>query len=118
MAKSKPSKPNKRQAKARSPKSSAKAKPEKRSRRSIWQVQEARAHLSALIEAAMAGRPQSITRAGKEAVVILAAGDYKALVKATQSVDELFLNSPLAAVFGPAGVPEYRHKEVLRTLML
>lgn len=42
----------------------------------VWPVQEARAHLSALIDAALSGRPQRITRHGKEAVVVVREGDF------------------------------------------
>ncbi len=125
MAKTRPAKRTKRVEKPKPRARKAPAKPPKRkkagparTRRSSWQMQEARANLSAVIEAAMAGRPQSITRAGKEAVFVLSAKDYKMLLKATQSVDELFLNSPLSAVFGKDGVPEYRDKEALGILAL
>jgi prevent-host-death family protein len=40
-----------------------------------WQVQEARARLSGLIDEALAGRPQRISRRGKQIAVIISAAD-------------------------------------------
>jgi prevent-host-death family protein len=41
-----------------------------------WQVREARARLSSLIDAALAGRPQRISRRGAEVAVLVSAADY------------------------------------------
>jgi prevent-host-death family protein len=85
-------------------------------RRKVWAVQDARAHLSEVIDAAMNGQPQEIRRAGKEAVVVVSAKDYKSLTKPKQSLSEFFRNSPLAEIFGEKGIPEVRHKERLRDI--
>ncbi len=44
-----------------------------------WQVQQAKAHLSELLEEAAAGVPQIITRHGAERAVVLSIADYRAL---------------------------------------
>lgn len=41
-----------------------------------WPVQEARAQLSAVIDAALKGKPQRITRNGKDTVVVVREADF------------------------------------------
>jgi prevent-host-death family protein len=45
-------------------------------------LQDAKNRFSAVVEAALAGRAQHVSRRGKPAVVIVAASDYKRLVTA------------------------------------
>lgn len=44
-----------------------------------WQLQQAKARFSHLVDAALEGTPQHVTRHGKPAVVVLAEDDYRAL---------------------------------------
>ena len=44
-----------------------------------WQLQEAKNRLSALVDAAISGEPQRVTRRGKPAVVVIACEDYERL---------------------------------------
>lgn len=46
----------------------------------MWQVQEAKAHFSTLIERANSEGPQIITRHGTERAVVLSAEDYRTLI--------------------------------------
>ena len=48
-------------------------------RQAQWQLQTAKAQLSELIEAALRGEPQRITRRGKDAVMVLSEQAYVAL---------------------------------------
>lgn len=48
-------------------------------RKAQWQLQTAKAQLSELIEAALCGNPQRITRRGKDAVMVLSERAYVAL---------------------------------------
>ena len=48
----------------------------------MWTRQAAKNRLSAGVEAALAGRPQAVTRRGRRAVVVVAAEDYERLVAA------------------------------------
>ena len=48
----------------------------------MWTLQDAKNKFSAVVEAALAGRPQEVTRRGKPAVVVVAADDYHRLVEA------------------------------------
>ncbi len=42
-----------------------------------WQLQEAKNHLSQVVENALANQPQVITRHGKEAVVVVSFSEWK-----------------------------------------
>ena len=44
-----------------------------------WQLQDAKNRFSAVVEAALAGDPQRVTRRGKPAVVVLAVDEYERL---------------------------------------
>ena len=44
-----------------------------------WQLKEAKNRFSAVVEAAVAGDPQRVTKRGKPAVVVLAVGEYERL---------------------------------------
>ena len=44
-----------------------------------WQLQDAKNRFSAVVNAALAGEPQRVTRRGKPAVVVLAEEEYKRL---------------------------------------
>ena len=46
-----------------------------------WQLQEAKNRLSALVDAAIAGEPQQVTRRGRPAVVVIACEDYERLCR-------------------------------------
>lgn len=48
----------------------------------MWTLQDAKNKFSAVVDAALAGRPQEVTRRGKPAVVVLSAEDYHRLVSA------------------------------------
>lgn len=44
-----------------------------------WALQDAKNRFSAVVDAALAGAPQRVTRRGKPAVVVLAADEYERL---------------------------------------
>ena len=46
---------------------------------SAWRLQDAKAQFSALVDNAIRGVPQHVTRRGKPAVVVLSEQDFKAL---------------------------------------
>ena len=46
---------------------------------SAWRLQDAKAQFSALVDNAMCGVPQHVTRRGKRAVVVLSEQDFEAL---------------------------------------
>ena len=46
-----------------------------------WPLQDTKNKFSALANAALAGEPQLVTRRGRPAVVVLAAGEYERLLR-------------------------------------
>jgi antitoxin Phd len=52
----------------------------------MWTVQDAKAKFSAVVEAAMAGEPQHVTRRGAPAVVIVSQAEWDALSKLRKPV--------------------------------
>jgi prevent-host-death family protein len=59
-----------------------------------WQLQQAKTRLSEVIEEAHARGPQIITRHGTERAVVLAIGDYRALVAHKPNFIEYLLSGP------------------------
>lgn len=81
-----------------------------------WQIQEARAGLSRLIDAALAGRPQRITRHGKEAVVVIAADQYERLARPRQGLTAFLRGSPLADALEAGELVLERPRDALREI--
>ena len=50
----------------------------------MWTLQDAKNRFSAVVDAAMAGQPQQVTRRGKPAVVVLSAAEYARMRAAAQ----------------------------------
>ena len=46
-----------------------------------WPLQEAKNRFSAMVDAALGGAPQRVTRRGRPAVVVLAANEYERLCR-------------------------------------
>lgn len=63
-----------------------------------WQLQEAKNKLSQVIDDALAGEPQVITRRGEEVVIVLAYSEYHRLTGADESLVDFFRRSPLVGV--------------------
>ena len=75
-----------------------------------WQLQTAKAQLSELVEAALRGEPQRITRRGKDAVMVMSEKAYVALTSSAKSDAPDFVAHLLAmprekAVTRQASVP-------------
>lgn len=68
----------------------------------MWSLQDAKNRFSAVVDAALAGRPQEVSRRGKPAVVVLSAEEYRRLVAGAaghrESFAEHLLNFPAAEV--------------------
>ncbi|OGH56572.1 MAG: prevent-host-death protein [Candidatus Lindowbacteria bacterium RIFCSPLOWO2_12_FULL_62_27] len=60
-----------------------------------WQIQEAKNKLSEVVDRAMAEGPQTITRRGRNAAVVLSASDFKKLKTGRTGLAEFFRRSPL-----------------------
>lgn len=78
-----------------------------------WQLQEAKSRFSEVVDLTLKEGPQMITRRGEEAVVILAADEYRRLSGQTPRLMDCLLNAPR----GEPLVLE-RSKEAIRDLAL
>ncbi|MBL0174678.1 MAG: type II toxin-antitoxin system Phd/YefM family antitoxin [Ignavibacteria bacterium] len=63
-----------------------------------WQLQEAKNKLSQVMDAAVDGYPQVITRRGVETAVLLSYEDYRRLSAPSTTLAEFFRASPLVGV--------------------
>lgn len=61
-----------------------------------WQLQDAENRFSAVVDAALAGEPQQVTRRGRPAVVVMAVAEYERLCKSEQSDTSTFMEHLLA----------------------
>ncbi len=68
-----------------------------------WSLQDAKNRFSAVVNAALDGSPQMVTRRGVPAVVVLAVDDYERLCQAEKSAAPDFIEHLLAI---PKGGPE------------
>ena len=59
---------------------------------SAWRLQDAKAQFSALVDKALLGVPQHVTRSGKRAVVVLSEQDFEALQRSAASVADAPVN--------------------------
>lgn len=60
-----------------------------------WQLYEAKAKLSELIDRALSEGPQVINRDGVEVAVVMSVAEYSRLVAVKPRLGDFFLNSPL-----------------------
>ena len=61
-----------------------------------WSLQDAKNSLSAVVDAASKGTPQTITKRGKRTAVVLSAAEYDRLQKRQATLDRSFLDHLLA----------------------
>lgn len=80
----------------------------------LWTVAEAKAKLSELIEHALQNGPQTITRNGKRAVVVVDAEEWERKTKRVGNLAEFFASSPLRS----SGLKIRRSKNRLRSTNL
>ena len=59
-----------------------------------WQLQEAKSRFSEVVDLTLKEGPQLVTRRGAEAVVILAAKDYRHLTGQTPRLMDCLLHAP------------------------
>lgn len=63
---------------------------------SQWRLQDAKNQFSQLVEAALRGEPQHVTRRGREAVVVLSESDYRILRDSVRAGAPSFIKHLLA----------------------
>lgn len=61
-----------------------------------WRLQDAKAQFSQVVEAALGGAPQHITRRGKRAVVVLSEAAFEALQHSAKAERPRFIDHLLA----------------------
>jgi prevent-host-death family protein len=61
----------------------------------MWTVATAKAHLSEVIEHALQDGPQTITRNGKHAVVVVSLAEWETKTKRKGTLADFFAESPL-----------------------
>lgn len=78
-----------------------------------WQLQEAKSRFSEVVDLTITEGPQLVTRRGADAVVILAAEDYRRLVGEAPNLVDHLLSAPRGEALVIA-----RSKEPIRNLDL
>ena len=63
-----------------------------------WKLEDAKNQFSRLVRQALSGKPQRVTRGGREAVVVVSAEEYERLTRPTPGLVEFLAQSPLAEV--------------------
>ena len=61
-----------------------------------WQLQEAKNKFSQVVQDALDGDPQIITRRGVEVVIVLSYAEYQQMIASRGRLSEFFRQSPLA----------------------
>ena len=59
-----------------------------------WQLQEAKAKFSELVQKAIDEGPQTVTRHGKDAVVVLSVQEYRTLCERRLSLKDVMMSDP------------------------
>ena len=67
----------------------------------MWNLQDAKNRFSAVVDAALGGEPQHVTRRGKPAVVVVSTAQYDRLQKAAGGAGVSFTGHLLAFPEGP-----------------
>src|SRR5438045_318709 len=86
----------------------------RRMKERTWTVADAKAKFSEVIELARTDGPQTITRHGRTAAVIVAAEEWERKTKRTDNLAEFFARSPLRK----SGLLVKRHKDPPRKIDL
>ena len=66
--------------------------------KNTWQLQEAKAKFSELVNKALRDGPQIITKHGKETALLISLPDYKKSTRKKSKISRFFRESPLASV--------------------
>jgi prevent-host-death family protein len=79
-----------------------------------WTIAEAKAKFSEVVEKAQSDGPQTITRRGRTAVVVVAAEEWDRKTKRSGNLAEFFASSPLRG----SGIKITRRKDKARKVDL
>lgn len=64
----------------------------------VWKLQDAKNRFSEVVNEALRGGPQVVTRRGKETAVVLSVEDYRRLARPNVGLVEFLRASPLTGV--------------------
>ncbi|WP_417463023.1 type II toxin-antitoxin system Phd/YefM family antitoxin [Kordiimonas sp.] len=78
----------------------------------MWTIQDAKNKFSAVVDAALAGTPQEVTRRGKPAVVVLSADEYHRLLEGAVKARESFAAHLMAFPGGEVSRAEAAPRDV------
>ncbi|MFV2054425.1 type II toxin-antitoxin system Phd/YefM family antitoxin [Aliiroseovarius sp. YM-037] len=78
----------------------------------MWTLQDAKNKFSAVVEAALAGTPQEVTRRGRPAVVVLSIEEYHRLLNSAVQARESFADHLMAFPGGDLGRPDVAPRNV------
>lgn len=59
-----------------------------------WQLQEAKAKFSEIVQKAIDEGPQTVTRHGKDAVVVVSSAEYRKLCEHKPSLKQVLMSGP------------------------
>jgi antitoxin Phd len=62
--------------------------------KTTWQLQEAKARFSEVVERALEGEPQHVTKRGENAVVVISHSEYQRLAQGQKSLLEALSGAP------------------------
>ncbi|VGO19422.1 type II toxin-antitoxin system Phd/YefM family antitoxin [Pontiella sulfatireligans] len=66
--------------------------------KNTWALQDAKNGFSRVVDSALKNGPQTVTRHGKETVVIVSVEEYRKAAEPSGSVIDFFQNSPLRGI--------------------
>lgn len=78
----------------------------------MWTLQDAKNRFSAVVDAALAGTPQKVTRRGKPAVVVVSDAEFTELLKAARQARPSFAEHLLSFPAGELERGEVKPREV------
>ena len=78
----------------------------------MWTLQDAKNKFSAVVEAALAGTPQEVSRRGKPAVVVLSIAEYQRLLNSAVQARESFADHLMAFPGGDLNRPDAAPRDV------
>lgn len=84
----------------------------------VWQLQDAKNRFSEMVDKALDEGPQTVTRRGEEAVVVVAAREFRDLVRPKTPLAEFFARSPLTKIASELERELQRDRDVGRNLKL
>jgi antitoxin Phd len=78
----------------------------------MWTLQDAKNRFSAVVDAALAGTPQQVSRRGKPAVVVVSAAAYAELLAQARQARGPFLDHLIAFPCEPVGRAEGKVSQI------